>query len=201
MDGHEEHGVEEQAQVRSRARVRVRARAALGSLVFLFVAPGTVVGLLPWWLTGFRAADLPGWWLPGRVAGALLVVAGLVVLVEQFGRFALEGLGTPAPVAPTRNLVVGGWYRHVRNPMYVAVIATLTGETLLLGRPLLAGWLVLATAAMVAFVHGYEEPTLLARYGRHYEDYRRQVPGWFPRWRPADLDGVSRPGPGPAPPR
>jgi protein-S-isoprenylcysteine O-methyltransferase Ste14 len=180
-----------QARVRARTRARIRARAALGSLAFLLVAPGTVVGLVPWALTGFRAAALPGWWLPGRVLGAVLVVAGLVVLLEQFGRFVLEGLGTPAPVAPTRNLVVGGWYRHVRNPMYVAVITVLAGETLLLGRPVLAGWLLLAGATMVAFVRGYEEPTLLAAYGRRYLLYRERVPGWLPRLRPADLTGIN----------
>ena len=96
---------------------------------------------------------------------------------------------TPAPIAPTERLVVGGLYRYVRNPMYLAVGATIVGQALLLGR-----WVLLAYAAVfglvvAAFVRGYEEPTLHETYGEEYEAYRRAVPGWWPRrtpWRPGD---------------
>jgi protein-S-isoprenylcysteine O-methyltransferase Ste14 len=103
--------------------------------------------------------------------------------LHAFGRFALEGRGTPAPVAPTEALVVGGIYRHVRNPMYLAVIAIILGQAVLF-----ASWAVLvygfvAAATMASFVRLYEEPTLLARYGRSYEEYRHNVPGWLPRLR------------------
>jgi len=57
---------------------------------------------------------------PIRVAGGLLIATGLPVLLDSFARFALKGLGTPAPVFPTRHLVITGLYRYVRNPMYVA---------------------------------------------------------------------------------
>ena len=116
----------------------------------------------------------------------MLVLAGSAVLLHAFARFVVEGLGTPAPVAPTERLVVGGLYRHVRNPMYIAVAATIVGQALILGRP---GLLVYAAAFGVvvgAFVHGYEEPTLAARYGEQYEAYRRAVPAWWPRRRPWD---------------
>ena len=75
-----------------------RARAAAGSLVFLVVAPGVVAGLVPWLLTGGDADD-PS--LPAVVTGCVLIGAGSAVLLGAFGRFVLEGLGTPAPVAPT----------------------------------------------------------------------------------------------------
>lgn len=71
--------------------------AALGSTVFLFVAPGTVVVLLPWWLTGWRSGD---WWPALRAAGLVPLIAGAVVLLSAYVRFVVEGLGTPAPVAP-----------------------------------------------------------------------------------------------------
>jgi protein-S-isoprenylcysteine O-methyltransferase Ste14 len=100
-----------------------RAGAAVGSAVFFALAPGVVAGVVPWWLTGWEATDLPWWWLPLRVAGVVLLVAGAGVLVHAFARFVAEGVGTPAPVAPTRELVVGGLYRYVRNPMYLAVAA------------------------------------------------------------------------------
>jgi len=165
-----------------------RGPAAAGSAVFFALAPGVVAGLLPWLLTGWRPGRPPAELWPLRLAGAVLVVAGAAVLVHAFARFAVEGLGTPAPVAPTAHLVVGGLYRYVRNPMYLAVVAAIAGQALLLWRWDLL-WYALAVAiAVVAFVRWYEEPTLRRRFGSRYEEYRRAVPGWLPRrrpWRPA----------------
>ena len=161
-----------------------RARAAAGSLVFLLLAPGVTAGLVPWLLTGWESTGPP---LVLRVVGAVLIAAGLAVLTGAFARFVLEGVGTPAPVAPTSQLVVGGLYRHVRNPMYVAVAATIAGQALVLGRPLLLAYAALFLAVTAAFVRLYEEPALTRQYGEEYEDYRRAVPGWWPRlraWRP-----------------
>ena len=161
-----------------------KVRAALGSVVFFALAPGVVAGLVPWWLTGWKAAARPGWWLPLRAAGAVLLLTGAAVLVHAFARFVVEGLGTPAPVAPTRELVVGGLYRHVRNPMYLAILAAIVGQALLLGRPVLLAYAAAVAAAFVAFVHWYEEPTLARQFGERYQAYRRAVPGWWPRRRP-----------------
>jgi protein-S-isoprenylcysteine O-methyltransferase Ste14 len=161
-----------------------KVRAALGSVVFFALAPGVVAGLIPWWLTSWKAAALPAWWLPLRAAGAVLLLAGAGVLVNAFARFVVEGLGTPAPVAPTRELVVGGLYRYVRNPMYLAVLAAIVGQALLLGRPVLLAWAAAVAAAFVAFVHWYEEPTLAWQFGDRYQAYRAAVPGWWPRRHP-----------------
>ncbi|MGE5292389.1 MAG: methyltransferase family protein [Micromonosporaceae bacterium] len=158
-----------------------RPAAAVGSSVFMAVAPGTVAGLGPWLLTGWHAAH---WWLPVRVLGGVLLAAGAAVLVHAFARFVVEGLGTPAPVAPTEHLVVGGLYRYVRNPMYVAVVAAIIGQALLLGRPVLVVYGLLVAAGMWAFAKWYEEPTLLRRFGTEYERYHHAVPGWWPRLRP-----------------
>jgi protein-S-isoprenylcysteine O-methyltransferase Ste14 len=159
-----------------------RARAAIGSLVFLVVAPGVVAGLIPWLLTGWDARD--GWPSPFRLAGGALVCVGIGALLEAFLRFVVEGIGTPAPVAPTERLVVGGLYGFVRNPMYLAVGATIVGQALLLGSAVLLAYAAVFAAAVVAFVRGYEEPTLAHRYGEEYEAYRRAVPGWWPRRSP-----------------
>jgi protein-S-isoprenylcysteine O-methyltransferase Ste14 len=161
-----------------------RIAAASGSAVFFAVAPGTVAGLVPWWLTGWRpGAPFDAWWSL-RVAGVLLVVAGAAVLIQAFARFVIEGLGTPAPVAPTEHLVIGGLYRYVRNPMYLAVTATILGQALLLWRPVLLTYAAIVAAAFVAFVLGYEQPSLRRQYGASYEAYRRTVPAWWPRLRP-----------------
>ena len=114
-----------------------KARAAAGSLVFLVLAPGVVAGVVPWALTGWEARELSPYWLPLRVAGVILIAAGVVVLLQAFARFVVEGLGTPAPVAPPERLVVGGLYRYVRNPMYLAVAAIIVGQALVLGQPIL----------------------------------------------------------------
>jgi protein-S-isoprenylcysteine O-methyltransferase Ste14 len=151
-------------------------KAALGSAVFFVAAPCVVAGLVPWWITGWSA---PRFW-----PGLLLVGAGVVVLLRAFVRFVREGRGTPAPGAPTERLVVGGDYRYVRNPMYVAVVATILGQALLFLDLWLLVYAVIAWAVMAAFVHWYEEPLLRARYGEDYEEYRRTVPAWRPRLRP-----------------
>jgi protein-S-isoprenylcysteine O-methyltransferase Ste14 len=153
--------------------------AAAGSAVFLVIAPGVVAGLVPWWLTRWRlGADYP---LPVRVTGAVVTGAGTAVLLIAFAQFAIEGRGTPAPPAPTEQLVVRGLYRHVRNPMYLAVLAVITGQAIMLGRPILLGYAAAVGAAFIAFVHGYEQPALTRRYGAQYEAYRQAVPGWWPR--------------------
>lgn len=164
-------------------RDRMRpASAILGSAVFFLVAPGIVAGAVPWLIIGGYHQGLA----PAVVAapGALLVLAGLAFLLHAFGRFALEGGGTPAPIAPTERLVVGGVYRFVRNPMYLAVLAIIVGQALLFGHwPLLVyGGVVAALTA--TFVRIYEEPTLESRYGAEYGAYRRAVPGWLPRLTP-----------------
>jgi protein-S-isoprenylcysteine O-methyltransferase Ste14 len=158
-----------------------RARAAAGSLLFLLVAPGVAAGLIPWLLTGWDSTDPP---VAAKLAGGVLIVAGASVLVAAFARFVMEGIGTPAPVAPPSQLVVGGLYRYVRNPMYLAVTTTIVGQAIQLGRPGLLLYAALFMAIVAAFVHWYEEPILSERFGDDYERYRRNVPGWWPRLRP-----------------
>jgi len=160
-----------------------RARAAAGSVVFLVVAPGVAAGLVPWLVTGWSAH---GWWPPVRVLGTLAIAAGLAVLLWAFVRFVVEGIGTPAPVAPPERLVVGGAYRYVRNPMYLAVAALILGQALLLGQAELLLYAVAFCVAVAAFVHGYEEPVLSRRFGAQYDAYRRAVPAWRPRRTPWD---------------
>ncbi len=169
-----------------------RAKAAAGSVVFLLIAPGIVAGVVPWWLTGWERRSFAAS-APVGVLGVLLLVAGSLVLLHAFARFVVEGVGTPAPVAPTERLVVGGIYRYVRNPMYLAVAATILGQALLLGRPVLLAYGAAFAAVVYAFVRLYEEPALTRRFGAAYERYRREVPGWWPRWTPADATSPPTP--------
>jgi protein-S-isoprenylcysteine O-methyltransferase Ste14 len=166
-----------------------KGMAAAGSAVFFALAPGVAAGLVPWWLTGWRVETPLPFWAPLRVVGVALLLLAVPVLVSAFVRFVVEGVGTPAPVAPPRQLVVGGLYRYVRNPMYLAVVTAIVGQALLLGQPGLLLYAALVAAAMALFAHGYEEPTLASQFGARYEAYRRAVPAWWPRlhpWEQAD---------------
>jgi|SRR3984885_4628891 len=155
--------------------------AIAGSAVFLVIAPGFVAGLVPWWISRWRIpAPFLGMQLV-RVIGAALAGLGAVVLLDSFVRFALQGLGTPAPVFPTRHLVVGGLYRYVRNPMYLAVLITILGQGLIFGNATLLEYGGLVFLLFQAFVLFYEEPALRASFGSEYKFYCAQVPRWLPR--------------------
>ena len=147
--------------------------------------------MIPWLLTGWRKRVPPPGFPIGRV-GLALIIAEADVLLSAFARFVLKGRGTQAPVAPTQKLVVGGVYRHVRNPMYLAVAATIVGQGLLLGRPELVAYAVVFLATTAAFARWYDEPTLRERYGPESEAYRRAMRGWWPRRRPWN-SSTSRP--------
>ena len=119
-----------------------------------------------------------------RALGVLLIAIGVPVVLESFGRFALQGRGTPAPVLPTQHLVVTGSYRHVRNPIYLAVVAIILGQGLLFGH---AGLLVYAAFLWLGFhlfVLAYEEATLRKAFAAEYDAYCANVPRWLPRLRP-----------------
>ena len=157
-----------------------RVLAVFGSALFLVLAPGTVAGLVPFWISRWRFENVAPWSLPLRVAGGLLIAAGLAVLLESFARFAIKGLGTPAPVFPTRHLVVSGLYRYVRNPMYLAVLAMIFGQALLFGNARLLAYGALVWLGFHLFVVVYEEPTLRATFGAEYERFCHSVSRWVP---------------------
>ncbi len=168
----------------------VRVRAWIGTLVFLFFAPGIVAGLIPALIHGFRMPDWGGWFWPVAIVAGLLILGGIVVLLDAFIRFARAD-GTPAPPVPTAHLVVAGPYRYVRNPMYVAVAAIILGQAVFFGSWAVLVYLAVAFTAVVLFVTFYEEPTLTATYGDEYRTYRANVRGWIPRLRPWNGAGIT----------
>jgi protein-S-isoprenylcysteine O-methyltransferase Ste14 len=163
-----------------------RTAAVIGTAIFFVFVPSVVAGVVPWWIShwefrlSFLGVELT------RFVGSALILAGVSGLVDSFGRFALQGLGTPAPIAPTQHLVVTGLYRYVRNPIYVAVAAVIFRQAVLFG-----DWRLFAYGAVFClvchlFVVGYEEPTLRKSFGAEYEAFRINVPRWIPRltaWR------------------
>ncbi|MGX9431081.1 MULTISPECIES: methyltransferase family protein [Bradyrhizobium] len=107
--------------------------AVLGSALFFVVAPLVLAGFIPWWTTHWEFRPAFFGFEVTRAIGLMLIIAGVPGVVDSFARFALQGLGTPAPIAPTQKLVVTGLYRYVRNPIYVGVAAVIFGQALLFG--------------------------------------------------------------------
>jgi protein-S-isoprenylcysteine O-methyltransferase Ste14 len=138
--------------------------------------------LLPQWL-GFRV-QTPGT-ARGRWLAAIPSMLGFAVALRCVWDFGGTGRGTPTPVAPPKRLVVVGFYRYVRNPMYVGFAAGWIGLWVVFGH---ANPIAIAIVAAVAlgvhlFVVLYEEPTLRRKFGAEYEEYCRNVRRWWPRVR------------------
>jgi len=151
-------------------------------LFTVFGGPGIILVLLPYLLTGFFVPPSEPMW-QRTMAGALIIV-GSVPLLESITRFVRLGRGTLMPGVPTERLVVSGLYRYVRNPMYVGDLIVLLGEAVLFRSYWAAIYAAFIWEVFNAFVRKYEEPTLLRRHGREYEDYCKRVRRWWPRWRP-----------------
>lgn len=151
------------------------------SAIWFVLAPGLAAGLVPWLITGWHATGL---WPPLRVLGALLILIGSAVTVYAFTQFVREGFGSPLPLAAPERLVVGGLFRYVRNPMYLASMAVIGGQALLLGRIELLWYTIAVIVCEFTFVQAYEQPNLRRRFGAQYEEYLRAVPGWWPRLTP-----------------
>ncbi len=135
--------------------------------------------LLPGWLR-FHAEAARWRWL-----AAVPSVLGFAVALRCVWDFGWTGRGTPAPIAPPKRLVVVGFYRHVRNPMYVGFATGWIGLWIVFGH---VGPVAIVVAAGVAvgmrlFVVFYEEPVLRKKFGEDYEEYSRNVRRWRPRLR------------------
>ncbi len=165
-----------------------RSTAAVGSIVWFAIAGGLGAVWMPWVITGWKVVYTSPIGRLAQAIGIALIVAGLVPAVATFVEFARAG-GTPVPGALTERLVVTGFNRYVRNPIYLGTLVIIVGEALVLGQLSLVVYAAVVWLTAMAFVRRYEEPTLAVRFGADYEAYRRAVPPWRPRlhpWRPGN---------------
>ena len=155
--------------------------AVAKTLVFTVFVPGTVAGYVPWRLRPEAASPVNG---AEEWAATTVIVIGIAIyLSTAFWGFALIGSGTPAPIAPTKILVVGGLHRFVRNPMYIGVALVIGGQAWLFHSPHIAIYMVCMLLVAHLFVISYEEPTLSKQFGEEYDRYRASVPRWIPKFR------------------
>lgn len=162
-----------------------KTEASIGSALFFFVAPGTVAGIIPYWITRWRIGEDAN--LSANIIGVALIAAGATALIECFVRFARTSGGTPSPLAPTQRLVVTGLYRFVRNPMYVAVLMLIMGQMFVFASAGLMAYAIVIWLAFHIFVVAFEERRLAAEFPEDYEVYTEHVGRWIPRltpWKP-----------------
>lgn len=151
----------------------------LRALLAFLALPGTVAFVVPLLIAATDPARRPIF-----APGAVLVLAGGVLLLWCVRDFAVAGRGTLAPWDPPRRLVAVGPFRHVRNPMYLGVLALLAGWATLFGSWRLVAYAIVVAGAFHVRVVRHEEPWLAARFGAGWERYRAHVPRWCPRLRP-----------------
>jgi len=152
----------------------------LKTLLFTVVVPGTVAVYVPWALRR-NAVPVGG---AEEWAAIGLIVAGIAIyLYTAFWGFAVIGGGTPAPIAPTKTLVVRGLHHYIRNPMYIGVLLIVGGQAWLFHSRSIATYLLCLGLGFHLFVLVYEEPTLRRQFGEEYERYCATVPRWIPKFR------------------
>jgi len=160
-----------------------RSHATAVSAMWGVAVGGVFGGLLPWLLGLWHFHQpLPGW-VVAQVAGGLLIGGGLVPIVASFAEFT-RAQGTPVPLAAPPCLVVRGFYRYLRNPIYVGFLLVLAGQALLFGSWALVEYAAVSWCIGAAAVRFYEEPTLARKFGAEYEAYRHAVRAWIPRLHP-----------------
>ena len=134
------------------------------------------------------AFEAPGLDLVGVLDRPALAVAGLVVAVVgmalTFWAQLAMGASWRIGVDPGErtDLVTGGPFTVVRNPIFTTMAVTAAGLTLMAPTGVgLAGFLALI-ASLEVQVRLVEEPHLHHLHGPTYATYTKQVPRFLPRW-------------------
>jgi protein-S-isoprenylcysteine O-methyltransferase Ste14 len=153
----------------------------LKTIFFTIIAPGTVAGLVPYWLLGAKLHRQISLWEHLSLTGLSVAILGFAIYLWCAVDFIRKGHGTPAPYDPPRILVINGLYRFVRNPMYLGVVSIILGEAIFFRTNALLLYAALVLLAFHLRVLRYEEPTLRRLFGDAYVKYYAVVPRWLPK--------------------
>ena len=157
---------------------QVRPFLVIKVLLFTLLVPGSVILYFPYSFITKADAHL-------QIANPFILISalacilvGAAIYIRCVWDFAVNGLGTPAPIDPPKNLVITGLYRRTRNPMYMGVLLLLVAESLLFPGSGLLSYALSIAAVFHLFVVFYEEPALDSRFGESYRKYCGKVPRW-----------------------
>ena len=152
-------------------------RLFLKTALFTVAMPGTFAVFLPVVLAADRTAATGGtFWL-----ASCPFAIGAVLYLRSAWDFAAFGGGTPAPIDAPKRLVTRGFYRYMRNPMYVASLTVVAGWAILFESAILVAYGVALFVVFTLFIRFYEEPRLAREFGNDYSAYLSQVGRWLPR--------------------
>lgn len=116
----------------------------------------------------------------GAYIAGIFIALGLTIDVVSVLAFR-KAKTTVTPLKPEKasKLVISGFYRFSRNPMYLGMLLILTGAAI--GFASLANIAVLGGffAYITAFQIKPEETRLEQLFGAQYRDYRQQVRRWL----------------------
>jgi protein-S-isoprenylcysteine O-methyltransferase Ste14 len=118
-----------------------------------------------------------------RYIGILFIIFGIFIAVSCSIDFVVRGRGSPIPFSETEKLIVSGFYRFVRNPLYIAGVFVFCGEALLFQSIGIFIYCLLMFAVFNIQVI-MEETFLEERFGESYKQYYHAVPRWIPRFKP-----------------
>lgn len=156
----------------------MRAILVIKVILFTLLVPGTVILYFPCSLVTGSGGSLQSINPAMAILAGIFILIGAAIYLRCAWDFAVEGLGTPAPIDPPRNLVVTGLYRRTRNPMYQGVILLLLAENLLFPDAGLLTYVLSIAVVFHTFVVLHEEPALRRRFGDSYVEYCNRVPRW-----------------------
>jgi protein-S-isoprenylcysteine O-methyltransferase Ste14 len=156
--------------------------AFVGTLIYLFLLVPIFIIWIPYEILSASGNDIELSNGVFQYVGFVFIALGVVAYIWCSGSFVFYAKGTPIPFTPTKELVVTGLYKFVRNPLYIAGTLVLAGETLLFQS---IGIFIYTLIMFGVFnVHVLIEETHLENtFGKKYEQYRRSVPRWIPRFK------------------
>ncbi len=127
------------------------------------------------WVTGWRLplADAVRWPISGVLIVMGLALAGPALLAFRRAR------ENPEPWTPSKRLIISGWYRYTRNPMYLGMMAISVGLAFLLASVTTLLLLPLLIWLIQTKVIEREEAYLLRRFGEDYAAYMTRVRRWI----------------------
>ena len=135
---------------------------------------GVSLQLLLWWLT--PTANWPG---EVQLAGGGVVLIGLLIVFGTARFLKQRNQSDIRPITKPAHLVQDGIYRYSRNPIYLGLVISQLGLSILLRLPVGLFVTVLVLLLIYGFWIRLEEIILERQYGDEYRQYKQRVRCWL----------------------